>query len=90
MSTFKLNVMGISKTIYSGDIVMMVAPSVEGEIGILPGHAPIVAKLHSGLVRIFLNDRSKCDVELTVNSGFLVVSDNVCDIYCFDDRAESL
>ncbi len=37
---------------FEGDVYMVVAPSVQGEVGLLPRHAPLIAELKVGDVRL--------------------------------------
>jgi F-type H+-transporting ATPase subunit epsilon len=57
---------------------MVIAKTVEGEIGLLAGHEPMLAILSSGEVRITLLDGDK----LTANAedGFLSVEHDVVTI----------
>jgi F-type H+-transporting ATPase subunit epsilon len=43
---------------YDGDVVMAVAPGVEGELGILAGHQPLVTLVGDGETRLQLDDDS--------------------------------
>ncbi len=40
------------KIVYTNEVEMVVAPTIEGEIGILPLHAPLVGALKGGEVRV--------------------------------------
>ncbi len=73
-----------SKSLYHGDVTMIIAPGVEGDIGILSGHAPLVAQLRPGFVRIFQEDRNNCQSEIQIESGFLLINNDLCEIYCLD------
>ncbi len=84
MGVFELSIIEFSKTIYSGEVVMIVAPSLDGEIGILSKHTSIVAKLIPGSIRIFPKDREHCETEVRIENGFLVMKDNLCQIYYFN------
>jgi F-type H+-transporting ATPase subunit epsilon len=56
---------------FSGEVEMVVLPGVEGELGILPMHVPLMTQLLPGEVRI-LQDGKK--TELVVGTGFVEVS----------------
>ncbi|EBK2343880.1 F0F1 ATP synthase subunit epsilon, partial [Salmonella enterica subsp. enterica serovar Enteritidis] len=45
MATLQCNVVSTKETIYSGEISMLIATGVEGEVGILPGHIPFITLL---------------------------------------------
>jgi F-type H+-transporting ATPase subunit epsilon len=60
---------------FDGDADAVTAPAFDGEVGILPGHAPFMTLLGRGRLRV----RRADDVsEFRVEGGFLqVVSDRV-------------
>lgn len=43
------------RIVYTNEVEMLVAPALDGEIGILPLHAPMVAALAAGEVRVKYN-----------------------------------
>jgi len=43
--------------LFSGDVDQVDLPGAEGDLGILPGHAPMVTALRPGLVTIFRDGR---------------------------------
>lgn len=55
--------------VWSGDASLVVARTVEGEIGIMPGHEPLLAILARGEVRITRADGSK--ILANAQDGFL-------------------
>jgi F-type H+-transporting ATPase subunit epsilon len=50
MSTFQLNLVSPEKLLFSGQVDQVDLSSVEGDFGVLAGHAPIVALLRPGIV----------------------------------------
>lgn len=58
------------RTVWGGDATRVVARTSDGEIGILPGHAPLLGVLVEGEVRIAGEGQ---DVIATVDGGFLSV-----------------
>ncbi|MCT9821594.1 F0F1 ATP synthase subunit epsilon [Microbacterium sp. W1N] len=55
--------------VWSGEANLVVAKTVEGEIGLMSGHEPVLAILAEGQVRITGADGSK--VVATAQDGFL-------------------
>jgi F-type H+-transporting ATPase subunit epsilon len=76
MATLKVAVVSAERELWSGEAKNVVAKTPEGEIGILPGHEPVLALLVEGPVRIEEVDGRKLLV--AVHGGFFSVdSDNV-------------
>ncbi len=50
--TLHVDIVSAEKEIYSGRAEMVFAPLVTGEVGILPRHAPLIARMKPGEVRV--------------------------------------
>ena len=50
-STTHLDIVSAEREIFSGPVEMVFAPAVEGEVGILPRHTPLITTLKPGEVR---------------------------------------
>jgi F-type H+-transporting ATPase subunit epsilon len=72
VATLEVHVVAPERELYSGDADMVVARGTEGDVGILPGHAPMLVQLGVAPVRIREGDRDKKVV--LVDGGFLHVS----------------
>lgn len=72
------------RTVWSGEANSVVARTTEGDIGILPGHQPMLAVLVEGVVEVH-TDANEHWVA-AVDSGFLSVADNRISILA--ERAE--
>lgn len=59
--------------VYSDTIDSVVIPTVEGEVGILPGHIPLVTQVDEGELRVTKNGRTEW---LVVGGGFAQVEGN--------------
>jgi F-type H+-transporting ATPase subunit epsilon len=57
--------------LFSGEVDQVDLPGTEGDMGILPGHAPLVTTLRPGIVTIFRDDRQE---PIVVIGGFAEVS----------------
>lgn len=71
----RVTVISPEAAMFDGDADSVTAPAFDGEVGILPGHAPLMTLLGKGrlLVR-----RGSAVSEFTINGGFLqVVGDQV-------------
>lgn len=70
MPTLHVNVVTPDGKVYEGDVDMVSVKTVEGELGILPRHIPLVAPLTVGAVR--LKKGSTVDL-VAVSGGFVEV-----------------
>ena len=71
MKSFHCTVANAEENIFSGALTMLVATSVQGDLGILPGHAPLLAYLAPGPLHL-KKDNGEEDI-LYVSGGFLEV-----------------
>jgi F-type H+-transporting ATPase subunit epsilon len=76
MAELNVSLVAVDRKIWSGTATMVVAKTLEGEIGILPRHEPVLALLANSPVRITTSDGSV--IQAAVHGGFFAVdSDNV-------------
>jgi F-type H+-transporting ATPase subunit epsilon len=59
------------REIWSGEATMVIARGVEGEVGILPQHAPLLIRLAVGPLRIRMDGTEEAAV---LDGGFLHVT----------------
>jgi F-type H+-transporting ATPase subunit epsilon len=71
MAELTVSVVAADREIWSGVAKQIVARTTEGEIGILPGHEPILAILSEGEVRVSLEGGSL--IRANAADGFLSV-----------------
>lgn len=71
---FKLTIVTAEQAVYDGEIEMLVAPTPDGEIGIMTNHHPLVTKLGPGAIRVVKTDKS--EEILFTSGGFLEVNKN--------------
>ena len=72
MATFKFELVSPERILFSGDVVSVIVPSVEGEMTVLAGHAPLVATLKAGIV--FVQTTESNGKEFFVNGGLVEVN----------------
>jgi F-type H+-transporting ATPase subunit epsilon len=56
MTTFQVSLVSPENILFSGQVNQVDLPGVEGDFGILAGHAPIVAMLRPGIVTVIEGD----------------------------------
>ena len=76
--TFKIEIISPDKSFYNSENVNeVVVPAVEGDMGILKNHIPIISFLKPGLIKV-LTDNS--EDEFYVEDGILEFKDNTLSI----------
>lgn len=68
----KVSVVSPEATLFEGEASAVVAPAFDGEVGILPSHAPMITVLGQGTLRV----DGATPVQFTVAGGFVQVVDN--------------
>ena len=72
--TLKVAVVSPTQQVWSGEAAFISARTTEGDLGVLPGHAPLVGVLVDGAVSIKGTDGTT--QEFNVHGGFLSVSND--------------
>jgi F-type H+-transporting ATPase subunit epsilon len=75
--TFQLDIVTPEKKVFSDKVEFSVFPGSEGELGILPDHAPLLSRLAPGVIRI---TRNKTTESLAISGGFLEVRNNEASV----------
>ncbi|WP_019629369.1 F0F1 ATP synthase subunit epsilon [Actinomadura atramentaria] len=74
MATLKVGLVSPEREVWSGEAKLVVAQTIEGQLGILPGHAPVLGVLLDGsVVTIEPADGSE-KVHAMVGSGFFSIA----------------
>lgn len=83
---FTVNIVTPDGVVYDHHATLLVACAVDGDLGIMANHEPIIAPLTIGEVRVKRTDNPDHQDAIAVNGGFLEVNDNVASIVA--DSAE--
>jgi F-type H+-transporting ATPase subunit epsilon len=78
MAELDVAVVSAERSLWSGSARSVVAKTPEGEIGILPGHEPVLALLVESPLRIEQPDGTK--VLVAVHGGFFSVDSNTVNV----------
>jgi F-type H+-transporting ATPase subunit epsilon len=78
MATMQCSVVSVKESIYSGTISMLIAKGAGGELGILPGHAPLVTLLQPGPIRVQLENGT--EEIIYVSGGVLEVQPHIVTV----------
>ena len=74
MATVHVELVAVERLLWSGEATMVIARTTEGELGILPRHAPLLGQLaDGGVVRI--KQEGGDELVVAVHGGFLSVTD---------------
>src|ERR1700721_2966654 len=71
MADLHLEFVSPERVLFSGDVDQVDLPGAEGDMGILPGHAPLVTALRPGIVTVFSGGKRE---PIVVIGGFAEVS----------------
>ena len=74
MATLPVELVAVERKIWSGEATIVLARTTEGELGILPGHTPLLGQLAEGGV-VTIRTESGEDVVVAAHGGFLSVTD---------------
>lgn len=70
MAPMRLEIVTAERVVYSEDVSVLVAPGIDGELGILPRHAPLLTVLKPGEIRVVSDGEESY---IAVSGGFLEV-----------------
>ena len=88
MSSIRLDIVTAEGAVYSDEVDVVVAPGVEGQLGILPHHAPLMTTLQVGELRV---RKGKEEFSLAISGGFLEVRpDRIIVLADAAERAEEI
>lgn len=72
MSSLQVSLVSAARTVWTGEAKEIIARTTEGEIGVMPGHTPLLALLAEGEVKIIAADGGTFTAE--VSGGFLSIT----------------
>ena len=73
MATLQVELVAVERIIWSGEASMVIARTTEGEIGVLPSHAPLLGELAPGGV-VTIRTTEGEDLVVAAHGGFLSVT----------------
>ena len=73
MATFHFDLVSPEKLAFSGQVDQVDVPGVEGDFGVLAGHAPVVSAIRPGVLTIFAGGKHE---KIIVLGGVAEVSEN--------------
>jgi len=89
MTQIHCEVITAERAVFRGNVDMVVAPGVEGQLGILPDHAPLITALTYG--ELVLHRQGQEDEYIAIGGGFMEVSaDRVIILADSAERADEI
>ena len=88
MAGLKLTIVSPERELYSGEVDIVLAPGIEGQLGILPKHAPLITQLAEGelCVRVGTDEHY-----FAIHGGFMhVLPDAVTVLANVAERADEI
>jgi F-type H+-transporting ATPase subunit epsilon len=82
MATFQLEFVSPEKLLLSRPVEMATLPAIDGEMGVLPGHAPMIVALRGGVISV--QEGGVTTERLFVAGGFAEVTPNRVTILADD------
>jgi F-type H+-transporting ATPase subunit epsilon len=76
--TTALEIVSPEKLVLSRQAEMVVIPGSEGELGVLPGHAPMIVALGAGTIRVY--EKGLVAQRFQVSGGFAEITPERCTV----------
>jgi F-type H+-transporting ATPase subunit epsilon len=73
-----LEIVSPEKLLLARPVDMVVIPAADGELGVLPGHAPMIVLLRGGVIRLY--EGAQVISRLFVDSGFAEITPERCTV----------
>ena len=81
----RCEILSQDRMVFEGDADMVLVPGSQGEMGILPNHAPLLSTLKFGVLRVRIKDREEI---FTVAGGIVEVQPDLITVMA--DAAENV
>ncbi|TDR93136.1 F0F1 ATP synthase subunit epsilon [Enterovirga rhinocerotis] len=72
MATLQFELVAPERILFSGDVEAVMLPGTEGDMTVLPGHAPVMAMLKTGFVQI--TDHENKGRRVLIRGGFAEIN----------------
>ena len=83
MAEIQVNLVAVERELWSGKAQMVVARTVDGDIGVMSGHAPLLAQLREGFAARIIEPNGNV-LGVAVHGGFLSVTGDGVSILADD------
>ena len=79
MATIKVDFVSAEESVFSGDAEVVSLPGMSGDLGIMPGHLPLITKIHPGFVRMRFPGKDEVE-RVFVAGGILEVQPHMVTV----------
>ncbi|QEI08984.1 F0F1 ATP synthase subunit epsilon [Pigmentiphaga aceris] len=79
MATIHVDVVSAEASIFAGEATFVTLPGESGELGILPGHTPLISRVRPGTVKITRADNGQ-EESIFVAGGLIEIQPNVVTV----------
>ena len=77
-NTVEFELVSPERLVKSQPVEMVVVPGAEGDLGVLPGHSPLIAEVRPGVIDI--REHGEVSEQIFVSGGFCEVSPERCTV----------
>jgi F-type H+-transporting ATPase subunit epsilon len=89
MAQMRCEIVTAERTVFEGDVDLVLAPAVQGQLGILPHHAPLMTALAFG--ELILRREGLPDEFIAISGGFMEVGpEHITILADSAERAEEI
>ena len=78
-TTMQVDIVSAEAEIFSGEATMLIASAELGEVGIAPGHTPLITRIRPGEIRVQQPDGGE-EIDVYVSGGILEVQPYVVTV----------
>jgi len=78
-ATIHIDVVSAEESIFSGEVEFIVAPALQGEVGIYPRHAPLLTTIKAGALRLKISDQAEEQL-IFVSGGILEIQPGIVTV----------
>ncbi len=83
--TIRCEIVSQDRTVFENDVDIVVIPGMDGEMGILPNHSPVLSTIRLGVIKVRYEGREE---NFTVTGGLVEVQPEIVTILA--DAAENV
>lgn len=77
--TLQFDLVSPEKKLFSAPVAMVTLPGVEGDFGVLPGHAPFISTMRVGIIDVYEKENTVTH-RMLVTGGIVEVNPTACTV----------